>query len=89
MRRSGRSRAFRIRIASIITAEPEELSVAPVPPCQVSKWAPMMTSSSALSVPGISAMTLKELRFSSWKVLRMSSSIRTVSPISSSRAIRP
>ncbi len=54
-----------MRIASIITAEPAALSVAPVPPAQESKCAPSITTSSALSVPGISAMMLKEFRFSS------------------------
>ena len=43
-------------MASIATTEPAPLSVAPVPPCQESRWAPSMTTSSFLSVPGISAI---------------------------------
>ena len=58
MRRIFTPDALRMRIASSITAEPAALSVAPVPLCQPSKCAPSMTISSALSVPGISAMTL-------------------------------
>ena len=50
--------ARRMRIASIITAELTALSVVPVPVCHESKWAPIITTSSALSVPGISAITL-------------------------------
>ena len=53
---------FRIRSASIITADPAALSVAPVPLCHESKCAPSMTTSPALSVPGISATTLKDIR---------------------------
>ena len=45
-----------MRITSIITALPAPLSVAPVPVCQESKWAPTMTTSSFLSLPGISPM---------------------------------
>ena len=56
---------LRIRIASIITAEPAALSVAPVPVCQESKWAPSITISSALSVPGISPTMLKAFESSS------------------------
>ena len=47
-----------MRIASIITAEPAALSVAPVPACHESRWPPSITTSSFLSVPGSSAMTL-------------------------------
>ena len=43
---------------SIMTAVPAELSVAPVPVCQVSKWAPIMTTSFRRSLPGISPITL-------------------------------
>ena len=52
--------AFKMRIASIITAEPAALSVAPVPACHESKCAPIITTSSFKrgSVPSISAMTL-------------------------------
>jgi hypothetical protein len=59
VRRSVTPLVFRMRMASIITAEPAALSVAPVPECQESKCAPIITTSSALSVPGISAITLK------------------------------
>ncbi len=52
---------LRMRTASIITADPAALSVAPVPECHESKCAPSMTSSSALSVPGISPTTLKDM----------------------------
>ena len=45
-------------MASIITAELTPLSVAPVPECHESKWAPIITTSSSLSEPGSSAMTL-------------------------------
>ena len=48
-----------MRIASIITAEPAALSVAPVPECHESKCAPSITTSAALSVPGSSATMLK------------------------------
>ena len=53
-----------MRIASITVAEPSALSVAPVPVCHESRCAPTITISSliALSVPGISAMTLWVLR---------------------------
>ena len=51
-----------MRAASIITADPAPLSVAPVPECHESKCAPSMTISSALSVPGISATMLNEFR---------------------------
>ena len=50
--------AFRMRIASIITATPAALSVAPVPVCHESRWAPSITISPFLSVPGISATVL-------------------------------
>jgi hypothetical protein len=79
---------FRIRIASIITAEPAALSVAPVPPCQESKCAPSMTISSALSLPGISPMTLND-EVSSWNVFLMSASIFTGIFLSSVRRMRP
>ena len=45
-------RAFRIRTASIVATTPAPLSVAPVPPCQESRWAPSMTTSPFLSDPG-------------------------------------
>ena len=61
VRRSGRPDCLRIRIASIMTAEPAALSVAPVPECHESKCAPSMTTSSALSVPAISPTTLNEV----------------------------
>ena len=42
----------------LITADPAALSVAPVPACHESKCAPIITTSSALSVPGISPTML-------------------------------
>ena len=77
-----------MRIASIITADPAALSVAPVPPCHESKCAPSMTISSALSVPGISPTTLND-EVSSWKVFLMSASILTGMFFSRVRAMRP
>ena len=50
--------AWRMRAASIITAQPMALSVAPVAECHESRWPPSITTSSALSVPGISAIAL-------------------------------
>ena len=47
--------ACRMRAASIMIAQPIALSVAPVALAQESKWPPSITTSSALSVPGISA----------------------------------
>ena len=76
VRRSLTPLCFRIRIASIITADPAALSVAPVPPCHESKCAPSITTSFALSVPGSSATTLKDIG-SSWNVFLMSRSILT------------
>ncbi len=54
---------LRMRIASIIAADPAALSVAPVEACHESKWAPSITISSALSVPGISPTTLNIVGF--------------------------
>ena len=51
-------RALRMRTASMATAQPAASSTAPVPPVQESRCPPSMTSSSFLSVPGISAVTL-------------------------------
>ena len=59
VRRSLTPLTFSSRIASIITADPAALSVAPVPVCHESKCPPIITTSSALSVPGSSATTLK------------------------------
>ena len=67
VRRMRRPVAFRMRIASIIAADPAALSVAPVPACQESKCAPSITTSSARSVPGISATMLNESSVSSTK----------------------
>ena len=50
-------------MASIIAAEPAALSVAPVDACHESKWAPIITISPALSVPGISPTTLNIVGF--------------------------
>jgi hypothetical protein len=47
-----------MRIASSIVAEPIALSVAPVRECHESMWPPSITTSWALSLPGISATTL-------------------------------
>ena len=52
VRRGSRPSDFRIRIASIITIDPAALSVAPVPLCHESRCAPIITYSSARSVPG-------------------------------------
>ena len=49
---------FRMRAASIMIAQPIALSVAPVAECHESRWPPSITTSSALSVPGISAIVL-------------------------------
>ena len=48
-----------MRITSIITALPAPLSVAPVPECQESKWAPTITISSFFAPPGISPMMFR------------------------------
>src|SRR5579871_5665127 len=56
-----RSRALRMRTASMATEQPVALSVAPVPPCQESKCAPSMTISSFLRPPSISPTTLKRI----------------------------
>ena len=66
MRRRRTPLAFRIRIASIMIAEPAALSLPPVAPCHESKCAPSMTISAALSVPGISATTLNDCGLSSF-----------------------
>ena len=60
VRRGFAPMVFRMRIASIIAAEPVALSVAPVAAATESKCAPSMTTSSrsAGSVPGISAIVL-------------------------------
>src|SRR4051794_30499382 len=58
VRRGWRLAARRIRTASITAAQPAPLSVAPVPECQLSKWAPSITISSFRSPPGISAIVL-------------------------------
>ena len=44
--------------ASIITEQPMALSVEPVAACHESRWPPSITTSPALSLPGISAITL-------------------------------
>src|SRR4051794_23544546 len=58
VRRGWRLAARRIRTASITAAQPAPLSVAPVPECQLSRWAPSITISSFRSPPGISAIVL-------------------------------
>jgi len=52
-----------MRNASIIAATPTPSSAAPVAACQVSKCAPSITSSSALSVPGSSPTMLNGVGF--------------------------
>ena len=47
-----------MRAASIMIAQPIALSVAPVAECHESRWPPSITTSSFLSVPGISAIVL-------------------------------
>ena len=89
VRRSLRPDCFRIRIASIITADPAALSVAPVDPCQESKCAPSITTSSALSVPGISPTTLNDAVSPSWNVFLISRSIFTGMFFCSARTMRP
>ena len=58
VRRGVTPMAFRIRAASIMIDDPMALSVAPVAACHESRCAPSITTSSALSVPGISATVL-------------------------------
>ena len=89
VRRGFRPAALRMRIASIITAEPTPLSVAPVPECHESKCAPIITTSSALSLPGSSAITLTELRSVSTKRFLTSISSATGIFLSSRRSRRP
>ena len=81
---------MRRRIASIITAEPAALSVAPVPPCHESKWPPIITTSSlsAGSVPGISAITLNEFGSSSKNRFVISMSSATGTFLARVRAMR-
>ena len=64
VRRGCRLSVFSRRMASSITPEPAPLSVAPVPECQESKCAPIITTSSFSrgSVPGISPTMLNEER---------------------------
>ena len=64
------------------------LSVAPVPPCQLSKWPPTITTSSALVVPGISPITLKPIRSSFWYSVSMSKVSFGVMPCWSRRQMR-
>ena len=72
--------AFRMRAASSITTTPEVLSLALGLACQVSKWAPSMTTSPARSVPRISPTTLlASVTDSPWR-LRTSASTVTGMP---------
>jgi hypothetical protein len=64
-----------MRIASIVTALPAPLSVAPVPACQESKCAPIITTSSGFLPPGISPTMLAE--FTSASEARTLSDMRT------------
>ena len=61
-----RPAALRMRIASIITAVDAVVGGARAR-CHESRWAPIITTSSALSLPGSSAITLTELRSVSTK----------------------
>ena len=88
MRRSRRPDCLRMRIASIITADPAALSTAPTPACHESKCAPSITTSSALSVPGISATMLNMFWSASWNELLTSTSIVTGVPLPTIRARR-
>ena len=75
--------AFRIRIASSITDitdTPLALSVAPVPVCQESRRAPIATTSSAKSLPRISATTLYPVGSTSLMATRTSTSMVTGTP---------
>jgi len=47
-----------LRQSLLVTALPAALSVAPVPPCQLSRCAPIITISSRLRPPGISPMRI-------------------------------
>ena len=92
--RRGRAPIVRkIRITSIIAATPVVLSVAPVPAWVVSKCAPTITTSSARSVPGISARMLNAFIWSaasvsSWNVVSTCSSTRTGTSLSRIRTMR-
>ena len=62
VRRGCTPMALRMRAASIITAQPMALSVAPVAECHESRWPPSITTSSFLSDPAISEMVLYAVR---------------------------
>ena len=81
--------AFRMRAASIMIAQPIALSVAPVAECHESRWPPSMTISSFLSLPGISAMVLYDVRPSGYTLLSMLNSSSTGVPSARIRAMRP
>ena len=77
-----------MRAASMTTAEPAALSVAPEPLCHESKCAPTITISSARSVPGISAMTFSSTTSSGVNVASKSRSMVTFCPASARRMSR-
>ena len=78
-----------MRAASIICAQPMALSVAPVATCHESRWPPSITTSAALSVPGISATTLYDVLPAGYHVLAMFTSSVTGVASASTRAMRP
>ena len=79
---------FRMRMTSIITALPAPLSVAPVPACQESKCAPIITTSSAFLPPGISPTMLAEFTSASEACALSDTRTRTGVFFSMMRAIR-
>ena len=72
--------ALRMRAASRATAQPAAVSLAPEAACQLSKWAPIMTTSSARSVPGISPRTFEA--FSTFSPTRLRTSTSTLTGMS-------
>ena len=82
-----KSSVFKIRIASMATAAPAALSVAPVPPVHESKCPPSITKPAFGLLPGISATRLNESA-GSVNFAPMSNSSVTGRFFSSSRAIR-
>ena len=77
-----------MRIASRTTALPAALSVAPVPACHESRWAPSITTSSFFLPPASSAITFRPAASSSTLTATWSSTrVRTLR--SARRARRP
>ena len=89
MRRGFTPIILRIRAASIMIAQPIALSVAPVAECQESRCPPSITTSSALSVPAISAMALYDVFPPGYVVLTIVDSSVTGVPSARIRAMRP